>query len=322
MRYIWAITKTALATINIAFICTFAIFGAFYCFLPDTELPSEIPFSRISDSEWIKGQSCLLANGDYLPLSLPKSRQALRVEFQTYLLAVIRNGGSSELCSLTSSEITSLLNWDDHQAEIEGDERPLKPGQTISPSETYWRQRLGLANGQILEGYLAEAMRIRAAQLSFPALTAKTTIARGTDATSSTWTYLGPDNIPGHVEAFAFDPNNPNTIIVGSYSGGLWLSSNAGSTWQRAAGFPQGTPQKLFLSKIKPNLAFAVFATRSPDTSGLYRSIDGGLNWSPALLGPQASQMVGVTCGTNCTNSVNSVGSFSFSSIESKVAQL
>jgi PKD repeat protein/photosystem II stability/assembly factor-like uncharacterized protein len=50
------------------------------------------------------------------------------------------------------------------------------------------------------------------------------------------WKPMGPyngnaiDGI-GRLNCIAFDPNNPNTLYVGSPSGGFWISNDAGMTW-------------------------------------------------------------------------------------------
>jgi hypothetical protein len=50
------------------------------------------------------------------------------------------------------------------------------------------------------------------------------------------WTEMGPDNVGGRTRAFLIDPKNPNRIYAGSVGGGLWISDNAGGSWQQVAG--------------------------------------------------------------------------------------
>ncbi len=56
------------------------------------------------------------------------------------------------------------------------------------------------------------------------------------------WYSIGPHNQGGRMLTLAFNPQNPNTIYVGSASGGLWRSYSAGrgaSAWERVStGFP------------------------------------------------------------------------------------
>jgi photosystem II stability/assembly factor-like uncharacterized protein len=55
--------------------------------------------------------------------------------------------------------------------------------------------------------------------------------------TSANWTYVGPTSIPqngggtGRVNVIRFDPSNTNTVYIGAASGGVWKTTNGGSTW-------------------------------------------------------------------------------------------
>ena len=56
------------------------------------------------------------------------------------------------------------------------------------------------------------------------------------------WEPIGPKNFGGRTLCLAFNPQNPNTILAGSASGGLWVSyngANGAQAWQPlATGFP------------------------------------------------------------------------------------
>jgi photosystem II stability/assembly factor-like uncharacterized protein len=60
-----------------------------------------------------------------------------------------------------------------------------------------------------------------------------------TSSFNGNWTYLGPDFIvtstadggTGRINCIVFDPNNTNIIWVGTPNGGLWKSTNGGSSW-------------------------------------------------------------------------------------------
>ena len=45
------------------------------------------------------------------------------------------------------------------------------------------------------------------------------------------WTSVGPNNIAGRVRSIAIDPTNSNVVYSGSVSGGIWKSTNGGTTW-------------------------------------------------------------------------------------------
>ena len=104
------------------------------------------------------------------------------------------------------------------------------------------------------------------------------------------WTQLGPAVIPsngggeGRVNVIAFDPSNPATIWAGTASGGLWKSTNSGSSWST------GTDQfgTLGISSIAfdpTNSGTMYVATGDADgldtySMGVLKSTDGGASWN------------------------------------------
>ncbi len=69
------------------------------------------------------------------------------------------------------------------------------------------------------------------------------------------WSELGPDNVGGRTRAILIDNRDAShqTMFAGSVSGGLWTSTNGGSTWSNVPGFDQ-----------QPNLAI-VSLTQAPN---------------------------------------------------------
>lgn len=102
------------------------------------------------------------------------------------------------------------------------------------------------------------------------------------------WRQRGPHNIGGRTRAFAFDIDNPKTIITGSVTGGIYRSEDGGESWKMAE-----TPgMMLSVTDIiqdtregKHNIWYACTGeiignlTRYPG-DGIYKSTDGGKNWS------------------------------------------
>jgi len=46
------------------------------------------------------------------------------------------------------------------------------------------------------------------------------------------WNWLGPGNIGGRIRSILIDPANPSRMWVGSVSGGIWTTADAGANWQ------------------------------------------------------------------------------------------
>lgn len=53
------------------------------------------------------------------------------------------------------------------------------------------------------------------------------------------WQELGPDNVGGRTRAILIDKLTPNKMFAGSVGGGLWVSTNNGSTWNNVFWFDQ-----------------------------------------------------------------------------------
>jgi photosystem II stability/assembly factor-like uncharacterized protein len=75
----------------------------------------------------------------------------------------------------------------------------------------------------------------------------------------TSWTSRGPQNVGGRTRSLLIDPNNPNTMYAGAVSGGVWKSTNGGSTW---------TPLTDFMSNIA--IMTMVFDPTSPSRSVIY----------------------------------------------------
>lgn len=118
---------------------------------------------------------------------------------------------------------------------------------------------------------------------------------------SSNWTNLGPQtSIPsngggaGRVNCIVFDPTNSNTIYVGSPSGGLWKTTNGGTSWTSNTD-ELGTLGVTHLAIDPANTNIMYLATGDGDAGdtyslGVLKSTDGGATWNTTGLSWTASQ--------------------------------
>ncbi|HHG84991.1 MAG TPA: hypothetical protein ENJ82_09615, partial [Bacteroidetes bacterium] len=100
------------------------------------------------------------------------------------------------------------------------------------------------------------------------------------------WTLEGPGNIGGRINAIAIDPNNNSIILVGCAAGGIFKTTDAGSTWnpifddagQLAIGditFEPGNSQVIYAGTGDPNISgYPVIG------DGIYKSTDAGNTWT------------------------------------------
>jgi photosystem II stability/assembly factor-like uncharacterized protein len=127
------------------------------------------------------------------------------------------------------------------------------------------------------------------------------------ESASGTWSQTGPVSMPvnsttqptglGRINALAFDPVNANTIFAGSPSGGLWKTTNGGSTWSVLT---NSTPT-LGVSAIllhPSNSSLILIGTGDRDAAdapgmGIYISTDGGSTWAASNSG-MGNQTVGM----------------------------
>ena len=109
-------------------------------------------------------------------------------------------------------------------------------------------------------------------------------------AVSGTWTYIGPstgisaNGGAGRANFIRFDPNNSSVIYTGSPAGGLWKSTNGGSSWSPLADELASIGCSDIV--IDPNNSSILYlATGDSDgkdtySIGVLKSTDGGLTWA------------------------------------------
>ncbi len=120
-------------------------------------------------------------------------------------------------------------------------------------------------------------------------------VFKTTDAGASWKAVLSLDDSTGAIDV-QIDPNNPRTLYASSYSArrtpysmtsgstrcALWKSTDAGETWQdisQSNGLPKGLKGKICLSPSRAQ-AGLIWAMIENENGGLFKSNDGGKNWS------------------------------------------
>lgn len=115
------------------------------------------------------------------------------------------------------------------------------------------------------------------------------------------WTFIGPDVVPGsgggigRINCMAFDPSNSNTIFVGAACGGLWKSTNGGSSWQSNTDLLASLSiseividptnnQIMYLATGDKYGIYSQYEVTGHYSAGILKSTDGGTTWSPTSL--------------------------------------
>jgi len=100
------------------------------------------------------------------------------------------------------------------------------------------------------------------------------------------WRHIGPVNMGGRVSAIVGVPGDPSTFWVGGADGGVWKTTNGGTTftgqWQDAEVYSVGA---LALAPSDYNVLWLGSGEGDPRNSvsygrGVWRSTDGGANWT------------------------------------------
>lgn len=145
-------------------------------------------------------------------------------------------------------------------------------------------------------------------QKNIEAVTALKKMQSTEKATTTTWFENGPIvsslspslngqcavNGTARVDRIAFHPTNPNIIYIGLPAGGIWKTTNGGSSWFPLADFlPSLGVSGIVVSHCNPNIVYAL--TGDGDTpiggfvtqfdyrrlsAGVFRSTDGGQTWA------------------------------------------
>lgn len=114
------------------------------------------------------------------------------------------------------------------------------------------------------------------------------------------WQPLGAFNVPtdgggaGRLNCVRFHPAQPNTIFVGAPVGGLWKSTNGGSSWTVMTNtLPSLAVSDVALDANNPNIMYLATGDLDADDApgvGVLKSIDGGLSWQITGLNFSVSQ--------------------------------
>ncbi len=96
---------------------------------------------------------------------------------------------------------------------------------------------------------------------------------------------IGPSGMSGRVTAIAADPRNSDVLYIGTASGGLWKSTNAGTTFKPVFDDqPVASIGSVAVDPVRPDIIWAGTGEGNPRNSvtggyGIYKSLDGGKTW-------------------------------------------
>jgi len=105
------------------------------------------------------------------------------------------------------------------------------------------------------------------------------------------WKSGGPNGFSGRIKSLAIHPTYPNTLYAGSADGGVWKTTNGGSSWYSTMDLELS--MAIGAIGIARGFSHTVYAATGEDTPGygpsfpgvgVYKTVDGGVDWD--LLSP------------------------------------
>ncbi|MBM3403680.1 MAG: hypothetical protein FJY10_02180 [Bacteroidetes bacterium] len=106
------------------------------------------------------------------------------------------------------------------------------------------------------------------------------------DAGLWNWEWLGPSNIGGRIRAIAIHPTSTNTMFIGGVSGGIWKSTNGGSSWSVIDDFlPSLAITSIVYDPANPTIMYAAtgegfYNHDALPGAGIFKSTNGGTSWT------------------------------------------
>ncbi|MCU0359623.1 MAG: T9SS type A sorting domain-containing protein [Bacteroidia bacterium] len=177
-------------------------------------------------------------------------------------------------------------------------DRPVEKGKGYKQFkrwEWYWQQRVG-PNGEfpkntVLHDELAKYNELHSNEKS----------SAISSATVANWSFKGPQSSSGgysgigRINCIAFHPSIATTFWVGTPAGGLWKTTNGGSTWTtNTDNLPVLGVSDIAIDPTNPNIMY--IATGDGDAAvslsngygdtksiGVLKSTNGGASWSAVL---------------------------------------
>lgn len=147
-----------------------------------------------------------------------------------------------------------------------------------------WRHKTWVnENGEVPPGALRRAIEDRRRNLDHLAARG---IAGRAGIGPGTWTNRGPQNVGGRTRSLLIDPRNPNAMLAGAVSGGLFRTSDGGQTWQVVNDFlPTLAIGSLARDPHSPDVIYAgtgegQFNFDAVNGAGIFKSTDNGQTWN------------------------------------------
>jgi hypothetical protein len=133
---------------------------------------------------------------------------------------------------------------------------------------------------------------IRESELNFVLTSKSLNQPRSNQKLNVAWTNRGPYNVGGRTRALALDATNESIILAGGVSGGMWRSTNGGTSWTKTTGSSDLHSVTCIAQDTRAGFTNVWYYATGEGYgnsasgggaayrgNGVYKSIDGGLTW-------------------------------------------
>ncbi len=178
--------------------------------------------------------------------------------------------------SFTVEEISQIAHAQKLERRAARQEAGLPVGPGTEPSDWAFRQRAYPYDELNYEQYREGAEQARVMREE----------AHAKKAVAGVWDEKGPSNIGARLSDIEFHPDMNEVLFAGMASGGIFKTTNSGATWDPI--FDDQTVLTIGDIAIDPSNPDVIYAgTGEPNAhsfswfgDGVYKSSDGGLNWT------------------------------------------
>jgi photosystem II stability/assembly factor-like uncharacterized protein len=118
------------------------------------------------------------------------------------------------------------------------------------------------------------------------ATASSTAATAGASAQTLAWTWVGPGNIGGRVRALVMHPTNLGTMFAGSAGGGIWKTTDGGTTWAPVDDFLASLAvTSIVMQPGRPDTMYAATGEGFGNLdairgAGIFKSTDAGATWT------------------------------------------
>ena len=240
----------------------------------------------------------------------PSPRRLVRADLISFLALILSVGLMNALLQVPPqlrlfSEAGEEEEEEEHEATFSADAlryqlMKLQDAYGRIPANAYVRAKsqVDLLKWSGAARHVEQAPPVPVAPAMFAA-TSPASAAGASLITPKSWRWLGPGNVGGRIRSLVVHPAKPDTIFAGSVGGGIWKTTNGGSSWAPVDDFmPVLSVSSLVFNPSNPSLMFAGTGegygnADSLRGAGIFRSADGGTTWTQ--LAQTASQFSAVT---------------------------